>query len=880
MPRTQELGRMSPSSQWNFWWVEKGWRWRLVPEAEPPDHGAYFRKAFCMPYYAFSDGRLGEQLEVKNGLRHPDDHHQTEFSQAEQREQPVFNSLLFESIYSHSEVCLVLRGDTADGTKRLWDAITRGCVPAFASSSIHWPLLPFWTQVPWQEFSFFFYGVNSSGKAFNVLETLRRLGPSLLRRKRQRLRQWLPSLVVEPQTCGMRRAHGRNRTGATGSTPAAARLAPPTALQLAMAEDPSDPEAPSLMWLLAEDGATEHSHVRVCDRNFVVLKVKRLLLNMEKDPFAGVFRSGCCSDMVCTDAHTPAAWCTTPCPPFRIRLNKSSMDEAELNSLVVKAVLKALPVRWVPSRSFLTASVQIVQSLVDAWLAVQSSSEFQDLKQARSLYLPLLASLVGDACATAWWQDAEEFQVPTSAPRRELLQAIATILGRGGSEVIRRERLWRSLPGNEAGGAWVCCALEDLVGSTVVALTAKATPRPTTGRPPSRQRPPTSNSTVNNSETHGAVVGGLALLMKGTAWAQVKSLDGSKLSDPEGGVKLLLGAVASWEDSAELQTYDKFERALYRVMQKQDESLFSYVNRMNVAFAEIPSVSIQEIKAFIMLRQSYLNAEDKKRVLSMTGGELQAKKVEDAMRQLAPKILVGSSGNDSKKKVYPVNYVEEDEDNGAPAFIAEEDYQPDEETGIQTLLDQGDEDALMVAEFEDQLVEACVMTLRDWGDQVLAGGKHVGKTFAQALAVDASYGEFMKKKGDLTSPWAMSFQNYVRALEKANQMPKMEPRQMALTPTMMAKMKQEWAMNGATATDWDVIEEWKDAPSSEVPAWITTSASGSTAAKRGHPADEEVWNMKVEISHEASLRVEQIPRQIALLQDEMRRILPAEAEDA
>ncbi|CAK9060187.1 Pentatricopeptide repeat-containing protein [Durusdinium trenchii] len=139
------------------------------------------------------------------------------------------------------------------------------------------------------------------------------------------------------------------------------------------------------------------------------------------------------------------------------------MDEAELNSLVVKAVLKALPVRWVPSRSFLTASVQIVQSLVDAWLAVQSSSEFQDLKQARSLYLPLLASLVGDACATAWWQDAEEFQVPTSAPRRELLQAIATILGRG-----------RSLPGNEAGGAWVCCALEDLVGSTVVALTAKA----------------------------------------------------------------------------------------------------------------------------------------------------------------------------------------------------------------------------------------------------------------------------------------------------------------------------------------------------------------------------------------------------------------------
>ena len=111
-----------------------------------------------------------------------------------------------------------------------------------------------------------------------------------------------------------------------------------------------------------------------------------------------------------------------------------------------------------------------------------------------------------------------------------------------------------------------------------------------------------------------------------------------------------------------------------------------------------------------------------------------------------------------------------------------------------------------------------VKTLRDWGDQVLAGGKHVGKTFAQALAVDASYGELMKEKGDLTSPWAMSFQNYVKAVDQANQMPKMEPRQAVLTPTMMAKMKQEWAMNGAAATDWDVIEEWKGSPSLEVPA--------------------------------------------------------------
>ena len=197
----------------------------------------------------------------------------------------------------------------------------------------------------------------------------------------------------------------------------------------------------------------------------------------------------------------------------------------------------------------------------------------------------------------------------------------------------------------------------------------------------------------------------LAMMMKGTAWAQVKTLDGALLSDPEKGIQVLLSTVAAWEESAEIQTYEKFEKALYKVTQKQDESVFSYVNRMNVAFAEIAKVTIHEVKAFIMLRQSFLGAEDKKRILSMTGGELQAKKVEDAMRQLAPKILVGSTGTENKKKIYSVNYVEEEEET--PVYIADDDYQMDEDAGLQSLLDQGDEDAVLISEFEDQLIEAC-----------------------------------------------------------------------------------------------------------------------------------------------------------------------------
>ena len=63
----------------------------------------------------------------------------------------------------------------------------------------------------------------------------------------------------------------------------------------------------------------------------------------------------------------------------------------------------------------------------------------------------------------------------------------------------------------------------------------------------------------------------LAMLMKGTAWAQIRNADAAKLADPEHGIKVLLSAVATWEEAAELQTYDKLEKALYRITQKADD---------------------------------------------------------------------------------------------------------------------------------------------------------------------------------------------------------------------------------------------------------------------------------------------------------------------
>lgn len=194
----------------------------------------------------------------------------------------------------------------------------------------------------------------------------------------------------------------------------------------------------------------------------------------------------------------------------------------------------------------------------------------------------------------------------------------------------------------------------------------------------------------------------LALLMKGTAWAQMKGAQASKLSDPDKGIEVLLASVATWEETAELQTYDKFEKCLYKVSQKSDETTLSYVNRLNVAFQDLGTVEVADMKAFILLRQSALSSEDKKKVISMTNGDMTSRKIEGAMRSLATKVL--NSQADPRKKIYPVNFAEDD---GEEAHYVGEEEHVDEEMIMHTLADQGDEDALTVQDFEEQLMEVC-----------------------------------------------------------------------------------------------------------------------------------------------------------------------------
>ena len=207
----------------------------------------------------------------------------------------------------------------------------------------------------------------------------------------------------------------------------------------------------------------------------------------------------------------------------------------------------------------------------------------------------------------------------------------------------------------------------------------------------------------------GNLAARLAMQCKGTAWNQVRMLDPAKLTAAETGVEYLLDALSSWEETSEMKTFELFEKALYKVVQKSDEAANSYALRLSTAFAELgDKVTLKMMQAFVLLRQSALTNEDKKRVLPMAGGSMDLTQIEKSMRTLSTKVLF--SAGEPKRKIYPANLVEQDEasTNQAEeegifqstyhASVDEEDVLTAEH--IETMANQGDEDALTVQQFE------------------------------------------------------------------------------------------------------------------------------------------------------------------------------------
>ncbi|CAE7571351.1 GIP, partial [Symbiodinium necroappetens] len=168
-----------------------------------------------------------------------------------------------------------------------------------------------------------------------------------------------------------------------------------------------------------------------------------------------------------------------------------------------------------------------------------------------------------------------------------------------------------------------------------------------------------------------------ALLCEGTAFKKVSSLPADKLkSSDDSGVRLLVTTLGgAWGRSEVELKYDVFEKAIFGTIQKSDESNDSYLARHDVHFEELlaQGVSFEEIRAYILLRQSALSAEDRKKIV-----------VE----------MSGDAGNEDSERAYNAS--------AAPGAGDDNDYELDPEY-VEAMAAMDDQDALAVASFEEEL---------------------------------------------------------------------------------------------------------------------------------------------------------------------------------
>ena len=157
--------------------------------------------------------------------------------------------------------------------------------------------------------------------------------------------------------------------------------------------------------------------------------------------------------------------------------------------------------------------------------------------------------------------------------------------------------------------------------------------------------------------------------------------------------------------------YEYVERALFRCQQKGDESADSYLARADIMWSELLSrgIKLEDIQPYITLRGSLLGGDDKKRVLldvdAAGTGKLSMDKVASSIRMLGAGFFHDVTGQKRNKgKTYDqATLVAESQDlDEEPSTTLHAEGQDDvgDEEIFDTLIQEGDEDASLVADFE------------------------------------------------------------------------------------------------------------------------------------------------------------------------------------
>ena len=210
----------------------------------------------------------------------------------------------------------------------------------------------------------------------------------------------------------------------------------------------------------------------------------------------------------------------------------------------------------------------------------------------------------------------------------------------------------------------------------------------------------------------------LMLNTSGTAFQKLQLNKEKIMTNNAEGVKQLVSLLGGHGGKVNLEKkYEIVEKALYRCVQRQDESHDSYLARCDVVWSELGSkkIDLKEIQAYIVLKGSLLSSEDKKRVIVESGttanGALTIEKVTASVRMLGTSFFNEMIGQKrTKGKIYEsqamlAESLEEDE-----AYEDENAYVAEDATGeaefYDQLLQDQDEDAALVADFESAAMDA------------------------------------------------------------------------------------------------------------------------------------------------------------------------------
>ena len=206
-----------------------------------------------------------------------------------------------------------------------------------------------------------------------------------------------------------------------------------------------------------------------------------------------------------------------------------------------------------------------------------------------------------------------------------------------------------------------------------------------------------------------------ALQCTGSAFQKVLRILPDKLKvKSTAGVRLIVETLGGvWGKTTLESKYEKFEKAIFGLSQKPDESNESYIARHEVIYEELVSqnVTFSDVRAYLLLRHSTLSADDKKRVVIESQGDLKYDAVVTAIKMLGAKFFHDVQGQQKqyKSKTYDVNLVQDNEEE--PAASEEHPTFAMTETGdlseamVEQFLAEGDEDALVVQQFEEALID-------------------------------------------------------------------------------------------------------------------------------------------------------------------------------